>query len=92
MQYIRGRIENLSGHQKTLLSTVKLLSSVEPIKKHFNGLANNNELANKFVEVFITKIKKIHKSFVNDTHNTPKLTFIHSCTILDYSAGTKYNN
>ena len=38
------------------------------------ALANDNELANKFAEFFITKIEKIHKSFVNDTHNTPTLT------------------
>ena len=92
LNYIRGKIENSSRHQKTLFNTVKLLSGVEPIKKYPDGFANDNELANKFAEFFITKIEKIHKSFVNDTHSTPTLTPMHSCAVLDSSAGSKYDN
>ena len=72
LKYIRRKIENSSRHQKSLFRPVKLLSGVEPIKKFPNGFANDNELANKFAEFFITRIEKIHKSFISDPYNEPK--------------------
>ena len=68
------------------------MSGVEPIKKYRDGFENDNELANKFAEFFITKIEKIHKLFVNDTHNTPTLTPMHFCTVLDSSAVSECDN
>ena len=68
------------------------MPGVELIKKFCKGFANYDELAYKFAEFFITRVEKIHKSFVSDSHNATKLTSTHSCAIFDTSADIEYHN
>ena len=58
LKYIRGKTENSSRRQKTLFSTVKLLSGVEPIKNFPNGFAMTRNLPKNLQSLFQLEVKR----------------------------------